>query len=317
MAQPRWNFPAPSYDKDINEIVRIYKNAIDEVVLSLESLSTFGKDNEITRKQMNSIIAQMGVLLSEVDNEARVWVEERVRRAFIDGQAETLVALKEASTLQEARSMVQGATMSALIKETIDVIIEDTFEDLLYANQKMKRETVKMVRSVVSEQMKMKAVQGMGRNTTRKGIVEALTKKELRKRFDVEGNIAIVDRAGRRWKLETYAEMVTRTKMLQAHVEGTRVEALERDVDLAIISSHGATDACRFFEGQVISMNGLTKGFPTYEELMRSNLIFHPNCRHKITPIRDINLLPTEVRKKFEDGQDTAKSVLSDSKRKK
>src|SRR5699024_395917 len=232
-------------------------------------LSTYGKDNEISRAQMNSIIAQLGVLLSEVDNEARTWVEERIREAFIDGQVETLVALKEAETLSEARSLVHGATMTALIKETLDVIIEDTFEDLLYANQKMKRETVKMVRSVVSEQMKIKAAQGMGRNTTRKGIIEALTKKEIRERFNVEGNIAIIDKAGRRWKLETYAEMVTRTKMLQAHVEGTRIEALERGVDLAIISSHGATDACRFFEGQIISMNGLTDGFPTYEELAR------------------------------------------------
>src|SRR5699024_11576910 len=69
MVQPRWDVPAPTYERDVNEIVRIYKNAINEVIITLEGLSTYGKDNEISRAQMNSIIAQLGVLLSEVDNE--------------------------------------------------------------------------------------------------------------------------------------------------------------------------------------------------------------------------------------------------------
>ena len=48
-------------------------------------------------------------------------------------------------------------------------------------------------------------------------------------------------------------------------------------------------------------MNGLTEGYPTYAELRRSNKIFHPNCKHKVTPIRDINLLPQIVRDKHND----------------
>lgn len=317
MARPRWDLPAPTYDRDVNELVRIYKAAILEVIAILESLSTYGSKKDISRAQMQAVLAQLSVLLGEVDRDAERWVKDRIREAFIDGQVETLVSLGEAKTLEEARAMVAGAGISELAVQTIDAMTADTFEDLLYANNKMKRETVKMVRSVVAEQMKMKAAEGMGRNTTRKAIVQALTKKELRERFNVEGNVAIVDRAGRRWKLQTYAEMVTRTKMLQAHAEGTRIEALERGVDLAIISSHNAKDACRNFEGQIISMNGQTEGFMTYDELRRSNLIFHPNCRHKVTPIRDISLLPEEVRKKFEDNQKEAKNALRDAKKKK
>lgn len=311
MAKPNWDLPLPHYDRDVNEIVRIYKNAILEVILILENLSTYGKEKDISRQQMNAVLSQLALLLSQVDNEARVWVEEKIRNSFIEGQAETLVAIQEAETIEEA---IKLATVSPLVYQMIDTLIEDTFEDLLYANQKMKRETIKMVRTVVAEQMKEKAAMGQGRNTTRKAIVRALTKKELRERFNIEGNIAIIDNAGRRWKLETYAEMVTRTKMLQAHVEGTRVEALERGIDLAIISSHNAKDACRQFEGQIISLNGLTKGFITYDELRRSNIIFHPNCRHKVTPIRDINLLPAAVRQKFEQGRKKAERALKSTK---
>lgn len=314
MAIPRWETPAPNYNREVNEIVRIYKLAILETISVLEELSTYGREKDISRAQAESVLAQLAVLLSEVDKEAEVWVKERIREAFIDGEAETLLALGEAKTLAEARALVVSATMSALAVQTIEALTSDTFEDLLYANQKMKRETVKMVRAIVAEQMKMKAAQGQGRNTIRKAIIEALTKKEIRERFNVEGNVAIIDKAGRHWKLETYAEMVTRTKMLQAHTEGTRIQALERGVDLAIISSHNATDACRGFEGQIISMNGLTDGFMTYDELRRSNLIFHPNCRHKLIPIRDINLLPPVIRARYEEGLEVAQSLLQKAK---
>lgn len=313
MANPRWDLPLPNYERDVKEIVRIYKAAINEVILILERLSTYGKSKSISRAEMTAVLVELSALLLEVDKEAEKWVKERIEKSFLNGQAEVLIVIGEAKTIEEALRLVSA---SMLVNHAKEALIADTFEDLLYANNKMKRETIKMVRAVVAEQMKIKAAEGMGRKTIKKGIIEALTKKEIRERFDVEGNVAIIDKLGRRWKLQTYAEMVTRTKLLQAHTEGTRVEALERGVDLAIISSHGATDACRHFEGQIISMNGFTEGFPTYEELRRTNLIFHPNCKHKITPIRDISLLPPEVRARFEEGKNNAERVLQAVKRK-
>lgn len=312
MPSPNWDLPLPNYERDINRLIATYKAAIVEVILALETLSTYGKEKDISQSQMEATLAQLSVLLSNLDNEAELWVKEQITRAFQNGQAESVIAAGEAKTLEEA---VKLASMSALATQTIQAMIDDTFEDLLFANQKMKRETIKMVRAVVAEQIRNKAAQGMGRNTTRNAIVQALTKKDIRERFKFEGNVAIIDKAGRRWKLETYAEMVTRTKMLQAHFEGTRVEALERGIDLAIISSHGAKDACSKYEGQIISMNGQTEGFLKYEDLRKSNLIFHPNCKHKITPIRDISLLPESVRKKFEEGQADAKQALKEVKK--
>jgi hypothetical protein len=111
--------------------------------------------------------------------------------------------------------------------------------------------------------------------------------------------------------------MVTRTKMLEAFSEGQRVQAVEMGIDLAIISSHGAKDACRHFEGQVISMTGQTEGFLTYDELRRSNLIFHPNCKHRITPVRSLDLLPEAVRRKYEEGKKEALAAFKAQKRKK
>ena len=317
MVTPNWDLPLPNYNAETNSVMRIYMQALTEMVALIESLSTRGDANrEITIQQQNAVIAQMAVIMATLDRESETIIRQIIEQAFFEGQAETLVALGEAATVAEARTIVGAAGFTTLSTATISAMSADTFEDLLTANQKMKRESVKMVRAVVAENLKMKALQGEGVNSSKNAIVAALNKKELRERFNVEGNVAIVDRLGRRWKLDKYAEMVTRTKMLQAHTEGIRVQALERGVDLAIISSHGATDACKHYEGMVVSMNGETEGFIKYEDLRKSNLIFHPNCKHRITPLRDVSLLPEEVRKNFEQKQKNAKKLLNAQKRK-
>ncbi|GGK36653.1 hypothetical protein GCM10010965_31990 [Caldalkalibacillus thermarum] len=206
MSRPRLDLPLPNYEREINRLIRTYRNAMKEVQFEIEELATYGKEKDISRQQVNSTIRQLSVLLNELDEEAEEWVKEYIPNMFKDGQAEAIFALGDARTLSEA---AKHAKMSRLARTTIEALIDDTFEDLLYANQKMKRETIKMVRSVVADTMRRQAAQGQGRRTTRRRLVETLTKKELRERWNVEGNVGIVDSLGRQWKLDTYAEMVT------------------------------------------------------------------------------------------------------------
>ena len=56
--------------------------------------------------------------------------------------------------------------------------------------------------------------------------------------------------------------------------------------DLAIIPSKGAKDHCKNFEGMIISLTGLTKNYPTYDQLKATNLVFHPRCKHNPIPVR-------------------------------
>jgi hypothetical protein len=145
--------------------------------------------------------------------------------------------------------------------------------------------------------MKVDMARARGRKIMSKGLIEELTKQGLSKSIKEEGFVGIVDKKGRQWELNRYVDMVVRTKYKQARFEGMRTKAVEDGYDLAVVSSHGAKDKCRKYEGMVISMNGQTAGYPTYQELRRSNEIFHPNCKHTIFPIRDESLLTDEQRK--------------------
>lgn len=96
------------------------------------------------------------------------------------------------------------------------------------------------------------------------------------------GITGFVDQAGRRWGLDSYVEMATRTATGRAMVAGTldRYQAAGRD--LVIVSDHaGECDRCRVWEGRVLSITGRTAGYPTVDEAVSAGLM-HANCRHAL-----------------------------------
>lgn len=92
--------------------------------------------------------------------------------------------------------------------------------------------------------------------------------------------------------------MVVRTKMMYAHMEATTNEAIERGVMYGTISSHGAKDGCGQYEGKVVKLVQDAPGdYPSVDALRASGAIFHPNCKHVITPKRYPESLPKDQHK--------------------
>jgi hypothetical protein len=67
----------------------------------------------------------------------------------------------------------------------------------------------------------------------------------------------------------------TRSRTLQE--EGLHNEMARAGFDLVIVSIGGSGDACRFWEGKILSVTGHTPGYQTVSEAQRIHL-FHPNC---------------------------------------
>lgn len=294
--------PEPKYDRDVARLVLYYKKAFKESAVKLYSIK-YG----IERQQAESLMNQIAFILQQLDDDTKKWCEEVIPKAYKDGQYRAIMSIEEASSLAEAASL---ASFSMLARDTVEALVNDTYADLLIATKNTETKIKQLVRSVVSDTMRVRAIEQLGRKTQRKDITGRLARQGLSKNLNSEGWVGIVDSAGRRWNLSTYAEMVVRTKLQQAHVEGIRVECLERKVDLAVVSSHGATDSCRYFEGMVISLNGVTPGFPTYAELWATKKVFHPNCQHSVNPVRDLSLLPKDVRDKAAESLKAAEQVL-------
>lgn len=90
-----------------------------------------------------------------------------------------------------------------------------------------------------------------------------------------------VDRAGRRWPLPVYAEMVARTTTREAASRAAATRMTEHGQDLATISSHPhQADLCSPYDGQTFSLSGRDPDHPRLDRLPP----FHPRCRHVLTP---------------------------------
>ena len=115
--------------------------------------------------------------------------------------------------------------------------------------------------------------------------------KEMRQ----NGLTAFVDKAGRRWRLHTYAAMVTRTATRQAEV----LSVLTQDPGQDLYTIKGADDPCGVcapYQGRVYSKSGKDRRFPPLadafgkidpdgpNELSNTWLNIHPNCRCAVIP---------------------------------
>lgn len=186
--------------------------------------------------------------------------------------------------------------VNALVIETYSDILEAT-ENTMPAIKKVVRDSVRdiiQLNTLTDEKYAGQADQ------LKKQLMKRLSKKGLRERIVKDGFVGIVDKAGRRWSVGTYSDMVVRTKLSQAYTDGVKKEGQELGMDLGVISDHGAKDDCKQWEGVVVSLSGKTSGFPTLKEAQATNEVFHPNCQHTVHLIRDLDQLSSRDRKKAE-----------------
>jgi len=134
--------------------------------------------------------------------------------------------------------------------------------------------------------------------TIAEGAVEGLTNPQMAARMQAKikgklGTFQFKDRAGRNWKADNYFGMLNRTMHATAARESYAATATDAGFDLMKVVggiSPDTCEACRTWNGQILSMTGATAGYPTVGEAEADGL-FHPNCHHSLRVA-----LPSEVR---------------------
>jgi hypothetical protein len=285
MADEFKELPTPSYEYEIEQLVSYYKRAVRDILRELESVDL----TDFQRANAQAVLKDIADILAELDDNATAWVEENIPKAVFDGVARAIVALGVADTIEEARTI---AKFNKLNRELVKAVVVDTQSDLLAVTQNMNRKVKAAVRQAVAESMRSNMTRGInGRKTISADIVA-----DMRKRLGDAVNTGIIDAAGRRWLPHVYADMVTRTKLLHAHKEATRNEAIARGAYYGVISRHNATDACRNYEGKIVKLTPDAPGDFLYIDDLPRNKVFHPNCKHIITPVRRIDRLPDDIK---------------------
>jgi len=268
--------PVPTYDYEVQKLVSVYKRAVSDIQRELERLEL----TDISRANAQAALTEVARILASLDEESSAWVGEHIPQAARDGIVRSLIGLGIVETVEEAESI---AKFNRINKAMVDAAISDTQTDVLAITQNITKRVRTAVRAATAEAMRANMAKGVnGRRTISRDIVSG-----IRKSLGSAADGAIRDAAGRVWRVEKYVDMLARTKMLNTHIEATTNEAIQRGVYTFVVSSHGAKDGCGRWEGKILKLSSEYPGdYPTIDEAKANNGLFHPGCRHVITPRR-------------------------------
>jgi hypothetical protein len=270
-------FPKPNYDNSIEKLVTAYKQAMQDILRELERLDI----GSLSYANAQAALLVIAEILKELDKTSSSWINEHIPTAVKDGVANTLYSLGVAKTVEEAVSI---ASFNKLNRELVKAVIADTQSDLLAVTQNVSRKVRATVRQVTADSMRANMAKGInGRRTISSDILTG-----LRQQLGSAVETGIIDAAGRRWKPEVYVDMAVRTKMMTAHLDSTINEAIARDALYGRISiNYSKHEACRIWEGKIVKLTLDAPGdYPTLDEVKSGRGIFHPNCKHVISPTR-------------------------------
>lgn len=170
--------------------------------------------------------------------------------------------------IARARKLLQGSTL--LLNTAAVDAIGRTIGGLTNATHTLR---------FSAREAQIKVVNNAVANYQKGGITWMQAKQQAIDDMRRQGITHFVDRAGRRWQIDTYAEMCVRTGIANASRAGFDQSMEERGIDLVYVSGHpGACPLCVPWEGVVLSRNGDGE-HPTVDEAMSAGL-FHPNCGH-------------------------------------
>ena len=253
--------PSPELALELaKEVVNLYSRAADEILADVARRLARGIDQpgwserklvEITDLR-NAATARLEALRTQVPDA----VTEAIERAYTAGGADA------AADGVTAAIRTSPAAVRALVAETVTGLESTHFQIL--------RSTTDVFRAAVAEVGAPSVVTGT--RTRRQAAQQVLD------RFANRGVTGFVDRAGRAWSAESYAEMAVRTSAGRAQVAGTLDRLQDGGRDLVIISdAPQECPACRPWEGRVFSISGRSTKYPP---LSSATGLFHANCRH-------------------------------------
>ncbi len=244
-------------------VVEIYQAAQVELLALLGRYTARGIDQPAWATRRAEYLAAL-----EAD------VKEHVAR-LAAGVANTARAAVErawtAGTAKGAAEVGIDLDWGTINRQAVERLAAELAEQLASTHVQILRSVVDGYRQVVAE-ASAQAVTGSW--TTRQAAQRALD------RLAGRGVTGFVDRAGRRWGLDSYVEMATRTATGRAQIAGTLEQFATAGRDLVVVSDHaGECPVCRPWEGRVLSISGRTAGYPTVAEATAAGLM-HANCRH-------------------------------------
>lgn len=255
-------------DKKLNTLLGFYKAATKQIIDELQSATDFGRARRI------SVLKNIDSILQKLDKNTSEWFKSEVTRYYKEYS-------QDATALVDDAGFPVTTTFSKIDERAIQALADDVMSYYREAYSGVKRSALRMLNDSARDQVTALLAEGRISGDTRKAIADKIA-GALK-----EGLVALVDRGGRKWSLESYANMLTRTMLVKTANEGLKNRLVDSGYDLVQVSDHVAEcPLCHPWENKILSMSGEHPEYPTVDKAEEAGL-FHPNCRHRLLPYHE------------------------------
>lgn len=261
----------PPFFRLIREAQRDLARMVREAVLT-QQLQTAAR-RQMQLEKVNAYMVSLGIA---VDPQA----------SRLTAAAFTQSAQRTADTIARLNIGTVQASSFAGVQQDALATLQDSLTGRLDASR---RQIVRAVDDVYSRAGRRTAVRailgvdGSPRTAQREMARELLRDRDVQQ-LVANSDVALIDSAGRGWKLDTYTEMATRTTTRLAVVEGAKIRMAAHGVNIGRISYHAkACPICAPWEGRLVSLDGSTgthlgEAVASLDSLPNGGPPMHPNC---------------------------------------
>lgn len=256
-------------EANIAKVTATFKGAYKSIINEILTATDFGVGNR------RAILSQIEKILTDLGVDVQAFVAEELPGYYEQGSQE---AVKQLKNVGAQINVSEG--FNRIHKDAIVALVDDTSRAFGESLSGVFRSSNVLLGRATRELLTQKLAEGViGGKALRE--VKAVIKGTLQE----QGLSALIDKGGHRWELDRYAEMLFRTKAVEARNRGLANRMAQNGYDLVQVSNHNSDHReCRVWEGKILSLRGATPGFTTVAEAEAAGL-FHPNCKHAINAI--------------------------------
>jgi len=256
-------------EENIKKLINLFKGSYKQIVEEMTTATNFGVAN---RKR---ILTQVEKILKDLGVNVDDFIKKEIPEYYKTGAAQ---GVKQLENIGAEVTISTG--FNQVHKDYIMALIDDTSRAFGESLSGVGRSANLILGKAFRDAMTQKIA---------KGITSGEALKEVRDQIVLilkeQGLSALKDKSGRSWDLDAYAEMLFRTKVVEARNRGMVNRMAENGYDLVQVSAHSGTcDICASWQGKILSITGQTEGYDTVADAEADGL-FHPNCRHALNTL--------------------------------
>lgn len=242
-----------------------YKNIVDEI----KSATDFGVANR------KAILSQINIILTDLGVDVDTFIRKELPEYYKSGATDAIEQLQDMGA-----DIATDIGFNRVHKEAIEALIDETAKAFGESMSGVNRSAQLLLGKMSREMLTQKIAEGVIGGKAMREV-----KQSISGYLEQQGLDALVDKAGHSWSLDRYAEMLFRTKVVEARNRGLVNRMAENGYDLVQVSYHiGSCPICAPWQGRILSIRGETPGYPTVA-LAEAGGLFHPNCRHAINTV--------------------------------